>query len=299
MCEERMRALDLVKLTPLMMLTDGSPDIVIGLIDGPVAIGHSDLVGVTLHQPGGRAEGECTRAGSAACQHGTFVAGILFAKRNSAAPAICPACTLLVRPIFTETTATTGRIPSATPEELAKCIIDCVNAGAHVLNISAAVVQSSSRSNTALEQALDKAASRGTLVVVAAGNQGTLGSTAVTSHPWVIPVSAYDLQGRPMLQSNFGVSIGRHGLGAPGEQITCLSLADKPLRFGGTSAAAPFVTGAVALLWSKYPNASAAQIKLSITQSHPGQRRSVIPPLLDAWRAYQSLLLMQSRGSVL
>jgi hypothetical protein len=34
--------------------------------------------------------------------HGTFVTGMLFARRNSVAPAICPNCTLILRPIFVE-----------------------------------------------------------------------------------------------------------------------------------------------------------------------------------------------------
>jgi hypothetical protein len=62
--------------------------------------------------------------------------------------------------------------------------------------------------------------------VAAAGNQGTLGSTAITRHLWVIPVVAYDLQGRPMDQSNLGSSIGRRGLGAPGDRITSLGAED-------------------------------------------------------------------------
>jgi hypothetical protein len=34
--------------------------------------------------------------------HGTFIVGILCAKRSSDAPAFCPSCILLVRPIFAE-----------------------------------------------------------------------------------------------------------------------------------------------------------------------------------------------------
>ena len=48
----------------------------------------------------------CKNASSIACRHGTFVAGILCAKRGLSAPAICPGCTLLLRPIFMDETAT-------------------------------------------------------------------------------------------------------------------------------------------------------------------------------------------------
>ena len=103
------------------------------------------------------------------------------------------------------------------PEELTQAILDCIEAGARVLNISAALAQPSIKGERTLEEALDQAARRGVIVIVAAGNQGTLGSTAITRHPWVIPVVGYDLQGRPMNHSNLGSSIGRRGLGAPGE----------------------------------------------------------------------------------
>src|SRR5438128_7013648 len=95
-------------------------------------------------------------------------------------------------------------------------------------------------------RALDHALQRGVLIVVAAGNQGTLGSSVITRHPWVIPVVAYDLRGRPMDQSNLGNSIGRRGLGAPGNAVTSLGAQGPPLTFAGTSAATPFVTGAIA-----------------------------------------------------
>jgi hypothetical protein len=40
--------LELVKLTALMERTSGSPEVTIGLIDGPVATQHADLAGKQL-----------------------------------------------------------------------------------------------------------------------------------------------------------------------------------------------------------------------------------------------------------
>jgi hypothetical protein len=40
-----MTPLDLVTLTPLMSHTSGKTDVRIGLIDGPVSMNHSELVG--------------------------------------------------------------------------------------------------------------------------------------------------------------------------------------------------------------------------------------------------------------
>jgi len=170
-----MRSLDLVKLSALMERTSGSPELRIGLIDGPVVTQHPDLAGEHLRELPGNNGGACTEATSVACLHGTFVTGILSAKRGTVAPAICPDCTVLVRPIFAETTATNSEMPSqqfsmpsAAPEELAQAILDCVDAGARVLNISAALAQSSIKNERALREALDRAARRGVIVVVAA-----------------------------------------------------------------------------------------------------------------------------------
>ncbi len=83
-----MGPLDLVKLSALMERNSGSPELKIGLIDGPVVTQHPDLVGEHLREIPGNNGGACTQADSAACLHGTFVAGILCAKRGSAAPAM-------------------------------------------------------------------------------------------------------------------------------------------------------------------------------------------------------------------
>jgi subtilisin family serine protease len=287
--------LDLVKLTALMDRTSGSPEVRIGLIDGPVVTQHPDLAGEHLREILGNNGATCSQANSTACLHGTFVAGILSAKRNSPAPAICPNCTLLVRPIFAEKTTGSEQLPSATPQELAAAIIDCITAGARVINLSLALAQPSIKEERSLEDAFNQAIRRGAIVVAAAGNQGTLGSSAITRHPWVIPVVACDLRGRPMKESNLGNSIGRRGLSAPGDTITSLNVAGPPLTLGGTSVAAPFVTGAIALLWSEFPTATAAQIKLAVTQASAPRRASVVAALLDVAAAYQILLTTHAR----
>jgi subtilisin family serine protease len=282
-----MSPLDLVRLPELMKRGQGRPEIVVALIDGPVVLDHPDLAGSTIREIPGKLKGTCTRADTVACTHATFVAGMLSARRGSVAPAICPGCTLLLRPIFAEAVNGNGQMPSATPEELAEAIIDSVDAGARVINLSSALVQPSPKGESRLEEALNHAAHQGAITVAAAGNQGTVGSSAITRHPWVIPVAACNLQGRPLSGTNLGSSIGRWGLSAPGENITSLGTNGKPQTFGGTSAAAPFVTGAIALLWSEFPAATAAQIKLAVKQAGTRRRRTIAPPVLDAWAAYQ------------
>jgi subtilisin family serine protease len=284
-----MNPLDLVRLSALMERSPGRPEIAVALIDGPVALDHPDLADATIREIPGKLKATCTRADTLACTHGTFVAGILSARRGSAAPAICPGCTLLLRPIFAETANGNGQMPNATPEELAEAIIDSVDAGALVINLSSALIQPSLKGERKLEEALDYASHRGVITVAAAGNQGTIGSSAITRHPWVIPAAACNIQGRPLSESNLGSSIGKRGLSTPGENIISLGTNGKPRTFSGTSAAAPFVSGAIALLWSEFPQANAGQIKMAITQAATLRRRTIAPPLLDAWAAYREM----------
>jgi subtilisin family serine protease len=189
-------------------------------------------------------------------------------------------------------------MPSATPQELAAAIIECITAGARAINLSLALSQPSTKGEQALEEAFNQAIRRGVIVVAAAGNQGTLGSSAITRHPWVIPVVACDLRGRPLNESNLGSSIGRRGLSAPGDSITSLGTDGQSLTLGGTSVAVPFVTGVIALLWSEFRTATAAQIKLAVTQAFTPRRASVAPPLLDAAAAYQILLTSNARRQI-
>jgi hypothetical protein len=73
-----------------MERTSGRPEILVGLIDGPLAVNHPDLAGGNIREVSGIGHGTCTQGSSAARMHGTFVAGILSAKKDSPAPATCP-----------------------------------------------------------------------------------------------------------------------------------------------------------------------------------------------------------------
>ena len=71
-----------------------------------------------------------------------------------------------------------------------------------------------------------------------------------------------------------------------------------PAVSAGTSIAVPFVAGAAALLWSLFPAATAAEIKRALLSRPTGRRRTVIPPLLDAWGAYEVLARGRARRTV-
>jgi subtilisin family serine protease len=273
-----------------MQQSSGNAKVAIGLIDGPVMLTHPDLAREKLREISVSNGASCTETNTMACSHGTFVAGILSARRGSAAPAICPDCTLLIRPIFFSKTSGQEQMPSATPQELSAAITECITAGARIVNLSLALAQPSLKTERALTEAINVAANQGVIVVAAAGNQGTLGSSAITRHPWVIPVASCDLSGRPINGTNLGRSIGTFGLSAPGDNITSLGTEGKPFTSGGTSVAVPFVTGTIALLWSVFPAATAAQIKLALFHTASPRRAALVPPLLDANAAYQSLV---------
>lgn len=282
-----MDSLDLVRLSAVMERSRGSADVVIALVDGPVAVNHPDLAAARIRALDH--DGACALAGSYACAHGTFVAGVLVGQRGSSAPAIAPDCTLLVSPIFGERASnqrSMDGMPSATPNELATAVRAAVDAGARVVNISAALLHRAVGEERALTRALDDAACRGTLVVAAAGNQALVGSSPLTRHPWVIPVAACDTEARPSHSSNLGRSIG-NGLLAPGERVVSLGTNGRPRTFSGTSAATPFVTGAIALLCSLFPRAPGDLVRWALYRDR--RRRRIVPPLLDAWGAYQAL----------
>ncbi len=175
----RSSPLNLVRLAPLMDLTSGIPKIAIGLIDGPVASGHPGLNAESLKEISQKSLAGCSDAASVACVHGTFVAGILIGRKGSDAPAVCPGCSLLVRPIFAESGTTAGQVPSAAPAELASAILDVVRAGARVINLSLALLQSSTRGEWELQQALDLAARK---AVISGGRRRQPGNRGRNGH---------------------------------------------------------------------------------------------------------------------
>lgn len=144
---------DLVRL-PLLERTCGIPEIKVGLIDGPVVLDHPDRRKDCIQEVRGKSGGgTCSVPTCAACKHGTFVAGILLAKRGSTAPAICPGCSLTIRSIFPETNSGDGQMPSATPQELASAIVETIEVGARIINLSASLFQSSAKGKAELQQA--------------------------------------------------------------------------------------------------------------------------------------------------
>jgi len=302
-----MDPLALIKIGNLMNITKGDPHITIGLIDGPVDLGHPAFEGSIIKTVTESHFAECKSADSISCRHGTFIAGILCAKRGLHAPGICPGCTLLLRSIFLDKTKANTiankyynakepyqdnygvNLPSSTPKDLYNAIVELIDKGAKIINLSLGLASSSLTLYTKLQEAYDYARKKGVIIVAAAGNQGNIGGISLIDNDWIIPVAACDENGQLASMSNIAHSITSRGIMAPGINITS-TFPDKQNRYtklSGTSFAAPFVTGAIALLWSAFPYLSAAQLIYLFRYNYLSKKkRSIMPQLLNVELLY-------------
>lgn len=128
---------------------------------------------------------------------------------------------------------------------LAFGILTAVNEGADVINLSLGTRSDSS----ILRAAIDYALSRDVMIVAAAGNEGVEGAAYPAAYPDVFSVAAVDARDRRTPFSNFG----KVDAVAPGYGLPSGWLDGEYVSLGGTSAAAPLVTGAVARLLSNEP----------------------------------------------
>ncbi|CRK57112.1 hypothetical protein [Alloactinosynnema sp. L-07] len=184
----------------------------------------------------------------------TALAGVLSADPLS----ICPLCPVL---------------PRTVADDLVAPLTDLLDGPARVI-----VLGSSGPEERVprLDETVDRAAERGVLIIAPGGPL-----TALTSHPWVLPVVSCAPSGRVSWFADLDED--PRGLLAPGENV--------PGPTGpanGNGVAAAVVAATAALLWSLHPDAPGHRIRaaLSIGTVHP--RRSG-PPLLDAERAREFL----------
>jgi subtilisin family serine protease len=128
----------------------------------------------------------------------------------------------------------------------------------------------------AMLDAITRAARQGILYVAAAGNNGAdndvvasypsnYDTTAGAGYDAVIAVAATDRAGALPAFSDYGAQTV--DLGAPGVDIYSTMPGGRYGLAGGTSMAAPHVTGAAALYASTHPGADAAQIRRAILSS--------------------------------
>jgi membrane-anchored mycosin MYCP len=186
---------------------------------------------------------------------------------------------------------------------LALAIVHAVDMGATVINLSetACAPVGAGLDDAAVGQAVRYAFERNVVVVAAAGNIGSQGLCSaqnevrdpnlpladawgsvhtIASPAWfqdyVLTVGAVAPDGKP---SDFSLHGPWVGLAAPGEQLTSLSPNGPGLMnawqdpqhglvaVNGTSFAAPFVSGLVALIRSRFPDMSAGEVMARIKRT--------------------------------
>ncbi|MGB3221855.1 MAG: S8 family serine peptidase [Desulforhopalus sp.] len=194
--------------------------------------------------------------------HGTFVAGIIAANSNNGEgiAGVNPGARIM--------TLKVGEADrQARSLAIYRALRYAVDNGARVINISLG-----RKGLSRLEQiGINYAYAMGSLVVVAAGNQGSnIAEYGPPGARRVVPVASMNIDGTRRSQSNKGLLVA---VAAPGESIYSLTagngkrdgnmipfLAGDYHRLNGTSFAAPFVAGTASLIWARYPHLSNRQV---------------------------------------
>jgi hypothetical protein len=280
----------LVKLEKILPISLGSPLIKIGVIDGNVDFEHPEFKPIKL---GSRREiHNCKIRHSISCLHGTFMMGILSARRSGMALGLCPQCKIVLRPVFVESVSSDIFLPSTSPTELSNAIVETVDAGAKIINLSIGLAATNIILLKQLNEAYEYARSNGVIIVIAAGNLATIGYNQLISNRWLIPVIACDNLGNIFNISNINMSIKKYGVMSPGVNLISTSPGGKYTKMSGTSAACTVVTGIIALLWSIFPETTAEKIVYSIRNStyKNGNLKKIIPGIIDGQAAYDYLI---------
>ncbi|MEO3755869.1 S8 family serine peptidase [Streptomyces sp. B6B3] len=185
--------------------------------------------------------------------HGTAVAGLIAGRRadGDRIAGVAPGATIY--PV-----RMADGVDQATQNTLAAAIRDAVANDADIINLSLAVASD----HDAIREAIADAVAADVLVVAATGNEGNENVTGGRMYPaaydGVLAVGAVDANGEPLDSSNFGPWVD---LAAYGDDMVVVAPDGEGYRVeGGTSMAAAQVSGAAALLMSRFDDLSAAEV---------------------------------------
>ena len=256
-------------------LVRGSASIIVAVIDTGIDANHPDLVGVTVPGTAFLSSPDPTCApvppGSTLDDnaHGTHVAGLIAANGNNGIGIAGVAFGVRILPIKALDCMGAGLM-----SDVASAVIWATDHGARIINISLG----SSAGQVTLGDAIHYAVSHGVFVVAAAGNCGAgVSATCPTlnapqypgAYPETFAVAATDSTDQHATFSNVNSYVA---IAAPGARIysttptypTTLSRSTPGTTsyalFSGTSQASPFVAGVAALLLSKDPTLTVAQL---------------------------------------
>lgn len=192
--------------------------------------------------------------------HGSHVSGIILADSTlGPTKGMAPKALLVPAPFISDT---------------AGSLADAVNALNYVASRNVRIINASWGGSrcvvNALKSTFENLNARGILVVVAAGNDGkdldqSADYPASFNMPNQITVAASTVLDYMSSWSNSSFNFVH--IAAPGESIYSTTPGNTYQSFQGTSMAAPFVSGAAALLMSAVPRATAYQIKDALIRS--------------------------------
>jgi subtilisin family serine protease len=257
-------------------IEEGSPGIVVGVIDTGIDPSHRDLVSNIWHDPKApHVAGSQDVYGWNFVQdapnpnddhgHGTHVAGIIGAINDpkNGISGVTHHVSIMAVKYYSD--ANSGAVNLA---NTVKAINYAVDHGARIINYSGGGPEFSEQEYLAIK----KAESRGVLFVAAAGNEHQ-NTDLVENYYYpsayrltnIISVAATDIHNNLLASSNWGKT--RVDVAAPGENIFSTLPGGRYGYMSGTSQATAFVTGMAALLLSQNPKLTPVEIKALILAS--------------------------------
>ncbi|MFC8015477.1 type VII secretion-associated serine protease mycosin [Streptomyces cinereoruber] len=276
----RQWGLEALRTTEAWRTTRGE-GITVAVLDTGVDAEHPDLEGSVL--PGHDLIGfGAARGDRAWAQHGTAMAGIIAGHGHGpdgedGVLGIAPEAEILpVRVILESSDKARDKARKSRGTALAQGIRWAADHGADVINLSLGDDSKSAHPDAGEDAAVQYALSKGVAVVASAGNGGEKGDHASypAAYPGVIAVTAVDRYGT---RASFSTRRWYATVSAPGVDIV-MAYPDRRYYEGwGTSAAAAFVSGAVALVRAAHPDLTPAQIKtllIDTARSRPEGGRS-------------------------
>ncbi|MFI5639281.1 type VII secretion-associated serine protease mycosin [Streptomyces goshikiensis] len=239
--------------------------VTVAVLDTGVDDTHPDLAGQVLDGADliGMGAGRGDRAWA---RHGTAMAGIIAghghgANRSQGVLGIAPQAKILpVRVILEEGDPGRAKARESKGGALAEGIRWAADHGADVISMSLGDDSESAHHEAAEDEAVQYALAKGVVVVASAGNSGKQGDPASypAAYPGVIAVAAVDRRGR---RAAFSTRNWYATVSAPGVDVVIADPDRSYYEGWGTSAAAAFVSGSVALVKAAHPGLSPAQVK--------------------------------------
>jgi hypothetical protein len=224
----------------------GDPAVGIAILDGPVDLGHPSLRGADLRS----LETLVSPAvdGGPASRHGTHVASLIFGQPQGPLKGVAPRCRGVILPIFGSADPVAPL--SCSQVDLARAILQAVQQGVRLINVSSGQFSPSGAAHPLLAGAVAECARQGILIVAAVGNEGCECLHVPAALEAVLAVGAMDGRGEPLASSNWGGPYQRQGILAPGQDLPGAQPGGGVVRQSGTSFATALVTGVAALLLS-------------------------------------------------